>query len=443
MSIKVGLVSLGCPKNQVDAEMMLSRLCDGGYELVDDTLSADVVVINTCGFIEDAKKEAIDAILEAVQLKEDGIIQKIVVCGCLVQRYGSEILKEIPEVDGVAGLGSNGSIAEVVARVMNDEQVEELSDGGELVIEGERILSTPDHWAYLRIADGCSNCCAYCAIPKIRGPFRSRPMENIIREARELAAGGVKELVIIAQDTTRYGLDLYGELKLPELLTALCEIDGIEWIRLLYCYPDRVTDELLDVMAREDKILNYMDLPLQHADAGILRAMNRTGSPEELLALIEKIRSRLPGVVLRTTLIAGFPGEGEEEFEVLCKFIDDARFERLGCFAYSREEETPAYDMDGQLSEDEKAHRAEIVMEQQDSIFAAVQESYIGTVQRCVVEDYDPYTDSYTGRTWMDAPEIDSIIYLTSPYEVAIGTIIDAEITDVEDFNFIGRIKKQ
>ena len=276
MSIKVGLISLGCPKNQVDSEMMLAKLNAAGYEIVDDAYSADIVVINTCGFIEDAKKEVIENILELADLKKDGVIKKILVCGCLAQRYKDEVIKEMPEIDGIMGIGNNGDIVEMCDRVMKDEAVEEFADKESMPIEGERILSTPAHWAYLKIADGCSNCCTYCAIPMIRGRFRSRTEESIVKEAEKLASDGVKELILIAQDVTRYGEDLYHELRLPSLLKKLCKIDGIEWIRLLYCYPDRITDELLDVMASEDKILNYIDLPLQHADGKVLKRMNRT-----------------------------------------------------------------------------------------------------------------------------------------------------------------------
>ena len=276
MSIKVGLISLGCPKNQVDSEMMLAKLNAAGYEIVDDAYSADIVVINTCGFIEDAKKEAIENILEMADLKKDGVIKKILVCGCLAQRYKDEVIKEMPEIDGIMGIGNNGDIVEMCDRVMKDEAVEEFADKESMPIEGERILSTPAHCAYLKIADGCSNCCTYCAIPMIRGRFRSRTEESIVKEAEKLASDGVKELILIAQDVTRYGEDLYHELRLPSLLKKLCKIDGIEWIRLLYCYPDRITDELLDVMASEDKILNYIDLPLQHADGKVLKRMNRT-----------------------------------------------------------------------------------------------------------------------------------------------------------------------
>ena len=440
MSIKVGLISLGCPKNQVDSEMMLAKLNAAGYEIVDDAYSADIVVINTCGFIEDAKKEAIENILEMADLKKDGVIKKILVCGCLAQRYKDEVIKEMPEIDGIMGIGNNGDIVEMCDRVMKDEAVEEFADKESMPIEGERILSTPAHWAYLKIADGCSNCCTYCAIPMIRGRFRSRTEESIVKEAEKLASDGVKELILIAQDVTRYGEDLYHELRLPSLLKKLCKIDGIEWIRLLYCYPDRITDELLDVMASEDKILNYIDLPLQHADGKVLKRMNRTGDKESLLALIEKIRDRLPNVIIRTTFITGFPGEGEDEFNTLSEFVDEAQFDRLGCFAYSPEENTPAAEFEDQVDDDVKQKRGEIIMEQQYDIFSYKQKQLIDTVQRCVVDGYDAYTDSYFGRTWMDAPEIDSAVFFTSRKELDEGDMVDVKIFDTKDYNLMGEV---
>lgn len=440
MSIKVGLISLGCPKNQVDSEMMLAKLNAAGYEIVDDAYSADIVVINTCGFIEDAKKEAIENILEMADLKKDGVIKKILVCGCLAQRYKDEVIKEMPEIDGIMGIGNNGDIVEMCDRVMKDEAVEEFADKESMPIEGERILSTPAHWAYLKIADGCSNCCTYCAIPMIRGRFRSRTEDSIVKEAEKLASDGVKELILIAQDVTRYGEDLYKELRLPYLLKKLCKIDGIEWIRLLYCYPDRITDELLDVMASDDKILNYIDLPLQHADGRILKRMNRTGDKESLLALIEKIRDRLPNAIIRTTFITGFPGEGEDEFNTLSEFVDEAQFDRLGCFAYSPEENTPAAEFDDQVDDDVKQRRGEIIMEQQYDIFSYKQKQLIGTVQRCVVDGYDAYTDSYFGRTWMDAPEIDSAVFFTSRRELDEGDMVDVRIFDTKDYDLMGEV---
>lgn len=440
MSIKVGFISLGCPKNQVDAELMLKKLTDAGYEIVDVAYEADVVIINTCGFIEDAKQESIDNILEMAELKKEDSIQKIIVTGCLAQRYNQELVREMPEVDGILGIGANGDIVKAVEAVMNGEKYESFPDKENMPLEGERLLTTPQYWAYLRIADGCSNCCAYCAIPIIRGAFRSRKTEDIINEAKKLAAEGTKELVVIAQDTTRYGLDLYGKLMLPELLRELNKIEGIQWIRLLYCYPDRITDELLEAMAQCEKVLHYIDIPLQHCDEKILKAMNRTGNRETLTELIDRMREKMPDIILRTTFITGFPGEDEEAFTSLSEFIDDVQFDRLGCFPYSAEEGTPAAEFPEQIDDEVKKHRADVIMEQQYDIFQFKQKQYIGTVQKCIVEGYDGYTDSYFGRTWMDAPEIDSNIYFTGKGDYNEGDLVDVEIFDINEYDLMGEI---
>ena len=440
MSINVGFISLGCPKNQVDAELMLSKIEKAGFNIVDVAYEADVVVVNTCGFIEDAKKEAIDNILEMAELKKEGSISKILVTGCLAERYKDEIFKEFPEVDGVLGLGANGDIVSAVKAVMNGEKVGSYPDNEEMPMNGERLLTTPQHWAYLKIADGCSNCCTYCAIPSIRGKFRSRPIDEIVDEAKKLASDGTKEIIIVAQDTTRYGLDLYGELKLPELLRQLNAVEGLEWIRMLYCYPDRITDELLDTIAECDKVLHYLDIPLQHADGRILKKMNRTGDRESLTELIDKIREKLPDVVLRTTFITGFPGEDEEAFNTLSEFVDDNMFDRLGCFAYSPEEGTPAAEFDEQIDHEIKKHRADVIMEQQYDIFEFKQRKLIGRTLKCIVEGYDGYTDSYFGRTWMDAPEIDSVVYFTGKGDYDDGDIVDFEIFDINEYDLMGEI---
>lgn len=440
MSYNVGFISLGCPKNQVDAELMLSEIEKAGFNIVDVAYEADVVIVNTCGFIEDAKKEAIDNILEMAELKKEGSIQRILVTGCLAERYKDEIFKEIPEVDGVLGLGANGDIVNAVNAVMNGETMSNYPEKEKMPLGGERLLTTPQHWAYLKIADGCSNCCTYCAIPSIRGGFRSRKMEDIIAEAQKLASDGTKEIIIVAQDTTRYGLDIYGELKLPALLRELNKISGLEWIRMLYCYPDRITDELLDTMADCEKVLHYIDIPLQHADGRILRKMNRTGDRESLTALVDKIRDKMPDVVLRTTFITGFPGEDEEAFNNLSEFVDDNMFDRLGCFAYSAEEGTPAAEMDEQIDEEVKKHRADVIMEQQYDIFEFKQRKLIGRTLKCIVEGYDAYSDSYFGRTWMDAPEIDSVVYFTGKGDYNDGDIVDVEIFDINEYDLMGEI---
>lgn len=442
MSKKIGFISLGCPKNQVDSELMIKKLSDAGYQMIDTPFGADIVIINTCGFIEAAKQEAIDNILEMGQYKEDGDVGKIIVIGCMAERYKDEILKEMPEVDAVAGLGINENIVDFVNSVVNGDKKSEYPKKTDLPLSGERVLTTPSHWAYLKISDGCSNCCAFCAIPLIRGPFRSRKIEDIVDEAKNLVDGGVKELIVIAQDTTRYGLDIYGKLMLPELLTELSKIENLHWIRLLYCYPDRITDELLTVMRDNEKILNYIDLPLQHASGRLLKAMNRTGDKESLTELINKIHSYMPNCVLRTTFITGFPGETDEDFDELSEFIDDIGFDRLGCFAFSPEEGTKAFDMEDQIDPELAAHRGEVLMEQQYSVFTEKQEKLIGQTVECVVEDYDGYTDSYSGRTWMDAPEIDSAIRFISSKELSIGDFVKVKITNTNEYDLIGEAVK-
>lgn len=437
---KIAMIGLGCPKNQVDGEMLLSRLADADFEIVGDLEAADLVIINTCGFIDDAKQEAIDNILYAVSLKEDGIIKGVVVTGCLAERYQQEILNEIPEVDAVVGIGANGEIADICKKVIEGNTVAAFPSKYCMPLEGDRILSTPAHYAYLKIAEGCSNCCTYCAIPSIRGAFRSRELENIIEEARSLAANGIKELIVVAQDTTRYGIDLYGELKLPVLLKELCKIDGIEWIRVLYCYPECITDELIDVMTSEKKICNYIDLPLQHADGDVLKRMNRTGDEESLTALISKIREKIPDIVIRTTFITGFPGETEENFETLSRFINNVEFDRLGCFAYSPEEGTFAAKMDNQIDDEIKAHRSEIIMQQQYEIFAAKQESRVGTVMTAIVDGFDEDNLLYMGRTYMDAPEIDSNVIISTEDELEQGQFVKIKILGVDDCDLVGEV---
>ena len=441
MNYKIGMISLGCPKNQVDAEHMLALMDAEGWEIVDYVDGCDAVIVNTCGFIDDAKKEAIENILDMVELKKEGVISKIIVTGCLAQRYKDEIVKEIPEVDAVIGIGANGDIIKTVEEVMSGvDTIENYPPQCDLPLEGQRILTTPHYWAYLKIGEGCSNRCTYCTIPSIRGNMRSRSMENVIDEAKQLAESGVKELILIAQDTTSYGLDLYGELKLPELLNELCKIDSIEWIRLLYCYPDRITDELIETMKNQEKVVNYIDLPLQHADDKILKAMNRRGDQALIRNVISKLRTEIPDVVIRTTFIVGFPGEGEKEFETLAKFVNEIEFDRLGVFTFSPQEGTPAFDMEDQVDEDIKTRRGEVIMQDQYSIMEEKNNEKIGKTYRVVVEDYDGYSDSYTGRTYMDAPEIDGLVKFTSHKDLDIGDFVDVEIFDVEDYDLIGEV---
>lgn len=393
---------------------MMARLQKAGYTLVDDASCADVAIVNTCGFIEAAKKESIGEILELGRLKKAGCIKALVVTGCMAERYQQEIRKELPEADAVCGIGADADIVEVVDRTLRGEHPELFPDKMLLPLCGERIQSTPPYSSYLKIAEGCDNRCSYCAIPLIRGPYRSRPMESILEEAETLAKNGTKELIVIAQDTTRYGCDLYKKRMLPELLQKLCKVDGIVWIRVLYCYPDFMTEELMDTIAREPKIVKYIDLPLQHCSGTVLRAMRRFGNREKLTALIQKMRARIPGLILRTTMIAGFPGETEEDFAQLCAFIKEIRFERLGCFAYSQEEDTPAAEMENQIEEEEKRRRADRVMETQMGIMQDWGEAQVGKVLDVLTEGFEEETACWFGRSYADAPEIDGRIYFTA-----------------------------
>ena len=445
MSFTVGMVSLGCPKNQMDAELMLAKLQNAGLKVVPDAALADVAIINTCGFIEDAKRESIEQILEFARLKADGQIQKLVVTGCMAERYREEVAKELPECDGVTGLGANGDIVETVRRVMEGERVARFPEKSCWSLEGDRVQTTPPFFAYLRIGDGCDNRCTYCAIPLIRGPLRSRPLDAVVQEAETLASRGVKELILVAQDTTLYGTDLYGESRLPELLEALCEIEGLRWIRLLYCYPEHITDRLLAVMAAQEKVVKYMDIPLQHANGGVLRAMHRHGDDASLRALIAHIRERVPGIVLRTTVMTGFPGEDEAAFEELCAFVRDMKFERLGCFAYSAEEGTPAAKLPHQVPQKVKERRRDIVMETQAAVAREAAEALVGRTVEVLVESYDRYAESWFGRTAGDAPDIDCKVFFTAPPQgggnsVHPGDFLSVQITEALDWDVLGEV---
>ena len=438
MPTKIGRVSLGCPKNQVDAEMMLYTLRDAGFELSQDPALADAVIINTCGFIESAKQEAIEETMEYIALKKEGRIKKIILTGCLAERYRDEIREEMPEVDAVVGIGSNKDIVSIVRDIFAGQICCRYGEKCDLPLEGGRILSTLPFYAYLKIAEGCDNRCSYCAIPNIRGPFRSRPMESLLEEAKGLAEKGVKELVVVAQDPTKYGKDLYGEYKIAELLQKLAKIDGFRWIRLLYAYPEKITEELLDVMAKEPKIAKYLDLPIQHCNQDVLRAMRRPGNREKRETLIAHIREKIPGVTLRTTLIAGFPGETEEQFAELCEFVKSVRFDRLGCFAYSQEEGTPAGEMENQIDEETKAERARIVTEEQMNIMAEKNEEMIGRELLCVVEGYDRWGECFFGRSEADAPDIDGKVFFTSENKLAVGQFVRVKIEDTMDLDLMG-----
>lgn len=441
MPIKVGMVSLGCNKNQVDAERMLYSIKEAGYQLVADAALADISIINTCGFIESAKQEAIETILEFAQLKKEGRIKKIIITGCLAERYKSEVSELIPEADAVVGLGCNKDIVKIIDRTLANENVQAFESKLELPMTGMRVQTTLPFFSYLKIAEGCSNCCSYCAIPMIRGKFRSVPMEDLIKEAEYLVSHGVREINVIAQDSTRYGEDIYGESKLPELLTELCRIENLKWLRVLYCYPERVTDKLLDVIAKEDKIVKYIELPVQHCDGDILRKMNRPGDEETLRKLIAKIRERVPGVIIRTTLITGFPTETEEQFERLANFVKDMEFDRLGCFAYSEEEGTKAAEIEGQIDEEVRQHRADIIMEQQQIIMSHKNAAMIDKVVEVVTEGFDRYGECYFGRSAADAPDIDGKIFFTSPGRKLVpGIFVKVKITEILDYDLIGEV---
>ena len=441
MNKKIGMVSLGCPKNQVDAEIMLYRLKEAGYEITGNEGEADLVIVNTCGFIEDAKREAIDNILELGQLKEDGSLKGLIVTGCLAERYANEVIDEMPEIDALLGIGCNADIVPVVERVLLGEKgIALFAEKEKLDMDSDRILATPRYTAYLRVADGCDNCCTYCTIPSIRGHFRSRTMESVLDEANRLARRGVRELVVIAQDTTRYGEDIYGKLMLAELLNKLCEIDGIEWIRILYAYPERITDELLDTMASQPKIMKYIDIPIQHCNGEVLHNMNRRGDRQSLTELIAKIRAKMPDVAIRTTLITGFPGETEEQFTELCEFVNEIGFDRLGCFAYSAEEGTPAAEMPNQCEKTVKERRAEVIMNDQLRIISEKNQEKIGKTLDILVEGYDNYIRCCFGRSYADAPEIDAkIFFAPSSPRPSEGDIVKVEIFDTIEYDLLGQ----
>ena len=431
---KICLISLGCAKNLVNSEQMLCMLDDAGLEIVNEPEGADVAIVNTCGFIEAAKVEAIDHILYLGQLKEQGLLKKIIVAGCLSQRYQTDITDEMPEVDAIMGTGSYDNIVQIVASVLHtNDRYSSFHDINAVNDEYGRIISTGPRWAYLKIAEGCSNCCAFCVIPSIRGKYRSRKMEDIVSEAKALAESGYKELIVIAQDITRYGTDLYGKKKLCDLLRELCKIEGIKWIRLHYLYPELVDDELIQLVKNEDKILKYLDIPIQHINTPILKRMNRRGTGDDIKKLIAKLKSEIPGLVLRTSIIAGLPGEGEAEFEELCEFLREAKIQRAGVFPYSPEEGTPAAEMDRPDEETANA-RAERLFELQMEVMDEFNNSRLGTVTDVLCEGFDEECGLWFGRSYAESPDIDGRVLFTGdgiePYEfysVRITDILDGE----------------
>ena len=435
---KIGFISLGCAKNQVDCERMMFRVQEAGFEVRPDVVGCDVVVINTCGFIDSAKTEAIDAILQMAALKEEGLVGKILVTGCLSQRYQDEIMKEMPEVDGVLGTGSYTQVVPAIEALLEENSVQDFGDIDAPEEETGRILTTPEHYAYLKIAEGCDNRCAYCIIPYLRGKFRSRQMDDVLYEARVLAANGVKELLVVAQDTSRYGTDLPGHKRLlPELLRRLCEIDGLHWIRLHYLYPDEIDDELIEVIASEEKIVKYLDLPIQHCNSRILHLMNRRGDGPFLRQVLTNLRKKIPGLVIRTSVITGLPGEGEEEFAELCDFLKEMRMERVGAFPFSPEEGTPAATMEFPDSSVAQ-QRAQMVETIQSAIMDAYSESMIGKTVEVLVDGYDEEMEQFYGRTYADSPEIDGRGWIATDEPLTEGTFIKVCVDAVVDGDLSG-----
>lgn len=437
MANTVGFVSLGCAKNQVNTEQMIYLLSEAGYTVSEVPDMVDLAVVNTCGFIDSAKSEAIDHILMLAQAKSEGRVGKILVTGCLSQRYQEEILQEMPEVDGILGTGSYNDIVEAANRVLEGERVQMFGDINAVLNEPRRVLTTPQYFAYLRIAEGCDNHCAYCIIPKLRGRYRSRPMEELLEEAKELAASGVKELIVIAQDTSRYGIDLYGERRLAGLLRELCKIDGFIWIRVHYLYPDEMSDELIDVLATEPKIVKYLDIPIQHVNDGILKRMNRRGTKAYLDDLFTKLRARIPGLVLRTSLIAGLPGEDEAAFEELCQFLKRHRLERVGAFVFSPEEGTAAAKMDYPATEVAQ-QRAEFLAELESRIIDGYNDEKLGSREKVLCEGYDAENEAYYGRSFAESPDIDGKIWFTSDQPVEPGEFVTVELDGVLDGELTG-----
>ena len=443
--IKIGFVSLGCSKNQIDTEVMLSALADEGYEITGEEAEADVIIINTCAFIEDAKKEAIDNILDIAWFKKHRHLKKIIVTGCLAERYREQIFEQLPEVDALVGVGSIKNIAEAVKRSLSGEKYASFEDKNSSELGGGRMLTTPSYAAYLKIAEGCDNRCTYCAIPLIRGRFRSRTIEDIVEEAKLLDADGCKELSLIAQDTSRYGLDLYGSYKLPELIRAICENTSIPWIRILYCYPDKITDELIDEIKNNPRVVKYIDLPIQHINDEILSAMNRHGQSDVIKDAVKRLRENIPGITLRTTVITGFPGETDGQFEELCDFIKETKFDRLGAFAYSREEDTPAYGFDNQIDEQVKQDRADRIMALQSEISEALNKKKIRTTVKVLCEGYDAAAGAYVGRSEADAPDVDGKIFFDVGERQGLhedGEFLNVRITGAYEYDLIGKSKK-
>ena len=439
--MKIAFVSLGCAKNLVNTEQMMALVKAAGHTVTGDPEGADVAVLNTCGFIDSAKSEAIQNILELAALKDQGKLGKLLVAGCLTQRYRDEILEELPEIDGILGTGSYTDIVPAIESVMEGDTPTYFGDIDHTIEDGARIVSTPPYTAFLKIAEGCDNRCAYCVIPSLRGRYRSRTMESLLAEAKKLADDGVKELIVIAQDITRYGTDLYRKRMLPELLTELCKLP-FHWVRLHYLYPDELDDALIDVIAREHKLLKYIDIPLQHINDRILKAMNRRSTKAEIIALLKKLRERLPGLVLRTSLICGLPGETEEEFEELCDFLRESGIERAGIFQFSPEEGTPAAVMPDQVDPDTAKRRVELLVELQSRVMDAWNESRLGETLEVLCEGFDPDMGCYAGRSYADSPDVDGKVFFTAAGLVPAGTFVNVRITGTSDGDLTGEIEE-
>ncbi len=442
MDKKIGLVSLGCPKNLVDSELMLGILKTEGFEIVNNSDDADIIIVNTCGFIESAKQESINTIIEMTALKENKC-EMLIVAGCLAERYRKMILDEIPEVDVVLGTGSYGEIASVINEAYKTKG--KVSRYGELTgtsyMDGERVISTGNGYAYMKIAEGCDNRCTYCIIPSLRGPFRSRSIDSIVKEAEKLAASGIKELILTAQDTTRYGIDIYGHKALVELLQKLSRIDGIEWIRLLYCYPEEIDDEMINEIAENDKVCKYIDIPIQHASDIVLKRMGRRGKSEDIFNLLDTLREKIPGLIIRTTLIVGFPGETEDDFSKLEGLVSKYRFDRLGVFMYSKEEGTPAYKMQEQIPKKIKKSRYDRLMKLQCTISAESNAARLGRIYRVLVEGIADDGIFYYGRSYAEAPGIDGLIYFTSREPLELNRLVEVKVLDSGEYDLTGEVQ--
>ena len=438
--IKVGFISLGCSKNLVDTEVMLHNLHARGFEITPNEEEAEIIIINTCGFIESAKQESIESILDAESLKEYGKCKHIIATGCLVERYRNEVMDEMPEIDALVGVGSLCDIADACEAVMRGEKYTSFRDKEKSKLGGDRIITTQPHTAYLKIAEGCDNCCTYCAIPLIRGKLRSRTIEDIVAEAKDLEALGVKEVNLIAQDTTRYGLDLYGRYALAELVREITKNTNIPWIRLLYCYPDKITDELITELRDNDRLVKYMDVPIQHISDSVLKRMNRHGGSALIREAVKRLRDEVPGIILRTTAMVGFPGETEEDFTELCEFVKEAKFDRFGAFTYSPEEGTAAALLDGEIDPQVKQDRYDILMQTQFAVNEEKIAENIGKTLTVLVDGYDEVAEVYYARSYADAPDVDGKVFFKSEEKIAPGEFVDVEITEALDYDLIGEL---